>query len=175
VGEAEERERFEMLYREFAPVVLGYCLRRAPRDVAEDVAAETFTVAWRRAGAVPREALPWLLGVARNLLRSHYRGDARQRDLRDRLAAAGEPVAASREAAGVLEALRTLPERDREALMLAAWDGLRAREAAAVLGCSEVAFRLRLHRARKRLAVALELQEDGPAERGNVPAEEGVS
>jgi RNA polymerase sigma-70 factor (ECF subfamily) len=50
-----------------------------------------------------------------------------------------------------VEALAELDERDREVLMLMAWEGLSGREAAAALGCSDTAYRIRLHRARKRL------------------------
>ena len=52
------------------------------------------------------------------------------------------------------EALRTLaalPEQDREALLLVAWDGLTTEQAATVLGCRPSALRTRLHRVRKRL------------------------
>jgi DNA-directed RNA polymerase specialized sigma24 family protein len=50
----------------------------------------------------------------------------------------------------VIEALSCLSELDQEALLLSAWDGLNSKEAAQVLGCTPVAFRLRLHRARRR-------------------------
>ena len=56
----------------------------------------------------------------------------------------------------MLEALAALPERDREAILLHAWEGLSAPEAAEVLGCSATAYRLRLHRARRRLAAQLQ-------------------
>lgn len=52
-------------------------------------------------------------------------------------------------------ALRGLAERDREILMLVAWEGLEAEEAAAALGCSRSSFAVRLHRARKRLVKEL--------------------
>jgi RNA polymerase sigma-70 factor, ECF subfamily len=51
----------------------------------------------------------------------------------------------------VLEALAALSEAEREVLMLAAWEELSSSEAARVLGCSATAYRIRLHRARKRL------------------------
>jgi RNA polymerase sigma-70 factor (ECF subfamily) len=53
-------------------------------------------------------------------------------------------------------ALNGLPEADREALMLAAWEGLSAQQAARVLGCSPTAFRIRLHRARRKLEASLD-------------------
>jgi RNA polymerase sigma-70 factor (ECF subfamily) len=51
----------------------------------------------------------------------------------------------------VLAAFESLSERDREVLRLVHWESLSTREAAAVLGCSETAMKVRLHRARSRL------------------------
>ena len=64
---------FSELYEQFAGHVLAYARRHTNRDDAEDVVAETFHVAWRRRDVVPDEALPWLLGVAHNVLRSQWR------------------------------------------------------------------------------------------------------
>ena len=58
----------------------------------------------------------------------------------------------------LLAALARLGPRDREALLLAAWEGLQGAELAAALGCSAAAAKVRLHRARRRLAAEL----DGP-------------
>jgi len=55
----------------------------------------------------------------------------------------------------ILDALARLDERDQEVLMLVTWDGLDRARAAAVLGCSEKTFAVRLHRARRRLVLAL--------------------
>jgi len=63
-------------------------------------------------------------------------------------------------------ALATLGERDREVLLLTAWEGLAPGEAATVLGCSRNAFAVRLHRARRRLASALNRAE---ADRPSIP------
>jgi RNA polymerase sigma factor (sigma-70 family) len=153
------RERFERLFVQHYADVLGYALRRAPRALAEDVASEAFLVAWRRLEAVPEDALPWLLGVARRTLanqrRSHARSDALISRLGDEALAQGRPAGdrLSGDPDGRLaEALRALSEREREAVLLVAWEGLRPTQAAQVVGCSSTAFRLRLHRARKRLS-----------------------
>lgn len=101
--------------------------------------------------------LPWLLGVARRVIANHLRGDARRRALDDRLSAQrpegsrSDPERPSR----ISLALSTLGERDREALMLVAWDGLEHRAAATVMGCSTTAFTVRVHRARRKLQAAL--------------------
>jgi RNA polymerase sigma-70 factor, ECF subfamily len=59
----------------------------------------------------------------------------------------------------VLEALAMLSERERELLILIAWEGLTPGEAAVAVGSSAVATRVRLHRARTRLAAALSTLE----------------
>jgi len=75
----ERREqRFESLYRDHAPQVLGYLRRRTDRDDARDVAAEVFAVVWRRLDDVPDPAVPWLLGVARRQLANDRRGRRRR-------------------------------------------------------------------------------------------------
>lgn len=56
-------------------------------------------------------------------------------------------------------AFALLTEPDREVLRLVAWDGLDTRDAARVFGCSPGAFRVRLHRARRKLAKQLKAEE----------------
>lgn len=63
------------------------------------------------------------------------------------------------ERSAAVKALASLNEQDREVLILVAWQGLGAREAAQVVGCSTAALRVRLHRARKRFEQALEQPE----------------
>jgi hypothetical protein len=61
-------ERFAGVYDQYYRNVLRYLLQHAEQGTAEDVASETFLIAWRRFPAIPDPPLPWLLGVARNLL-----------------------------------------------------------------------------------------------------------
>ena len=131
-----------------------YALRRTDRDTAQDVVAETFTVAWRRLDKVPEKPLPWLYGVARRVLANQRRSTRRLTSLRRKLEPDADtaPELADPELAA---ALRALPAIDREILALVAWEGLTAAEAAVVLDCTSTAARLRLHRARARLAAAL--------------------
>jgi RNA polymerase sigma factor (sigma-70 family) len=160
-------ERFAGLYDQYYRNVLHYALHQAERGSAEDVASETFLIAWRRWPDIPEPPLPWLLGVARNLLRQQAAAGRRRRQLADRIAAltsdadvttwdAGEHVV---ERAAALDALASLPEPDVEVLALVTWHGLDARAAAVVVGCSPPAFAVRLHRARRRLAAALKAAE----------------
>jgi RNA polymerase sigma factor (sigma-70 family) len=156
-----DRERaFEQLYEASYGAVLAYTQRRVPgaADVA-DAVAETFTVAWRRLDEVPEgESLPWLYGVARRVLANQRRGDRRRADLSSRLHS--QPVVtveidgqveAEEDRRRVLSALARLKEADREILRLAGWEELSHREIAVVVGCSEAAVAVRLHRARNRL------------------------
>jgi RNA polymerase sigma factor (sigma-70 family) len=160
-------EQFERLYDGDYRHVLRYALQHAEQGSAEDVTSETFLIAWRKLADVPEPPLPWLLGVARNLLRKQAAARHRQRLLADRVAAmtsatdliawdAGEHVV---ERSAALQALTSLPERDVEALTLVTWHGLNPRQAAAVLGCSPRAFATSLHRARRKLAAALRAAE----------------
>jgi RNA polymerase sigma-70 factor (ECF subfamily) len=158
----EDRERFELLYRQHFRRVLRYALARLEPELAKDVAAETFLIAWRRISDVPDQPLAWLLGVARKVVAGQCRAGARRNALGERLATARGRMAdqpdpadevAGREAA--LTALGRLGETDREILMLVAWDGLSAGEGAEVLGVTRLNFSVRLHRARTRLAAEL--------------------
>lgn len=155
--------------------VLAYALRRASRDDAADVVAETFLVAWRRLDEIDeRTALPWLYAVARNVLLSQRRATGRQQAIAERVAA-GLPEAGEMPSGRprVLDALAALSEGEREVLMLAAWEELSSSEAARVLGCSATAYRIRLHRARRHLRERLDSRVHSPAIAGR--AEEGAS
>jgi RNA polymerase sigma-70 factor (ECF subfamily) len=160
--------RFTAIYDACRQRVWAYAAARAGRQAADDVVSETFAVAWRRLRDVPEPALPWLLGVARNVLRERYREQARHAAFTSEFA--GEPQARGAfegdvaehvaERLAILRAMAALPDGDREILILVAWQGLSPKDAAKVVGCSATALRVRLHRARKRLLQAV---EDAPA------------
>lgn len=158
----ESQRRFEAMYVAHYPAVLSYIRRRTagPDDVA-DAIAETFTTAWRRLDDVPAgdAARLWLYGVARRVLANHRRGESRRTALavrlRAELATFAEPPR-DRDHADVRAAFGRLGAADRELLSLVAWEGLSTAEIATVLGCTRGAVRLRLHRARKRLAKELD-------------------
>ena len=155
--EADRQGRFEALFRETRSNLLAYALRRvrSPEDAA-DVLAETYLIAWRKLDSIPcgEDARLWLYGVARNVLR---RGSAREHALGvtvERLAQGlrEEQVEASPSQnelpPAFAAALRTLPERQREVLLLTAWEGLTPREIALVTRTPVNLVRVRLHRAR---------------------------
>lgn len=155
----EPKAQFEQLYRAHADRVHAYVLRRATPSAADDVVAEVFLVVWRRLDRVPDQPFPWLLGVARRVLANRRRADGRAAALHARLAddrRPEEPAVVNPEVDdGVRRALAGLSERDRELVLLIAWEGLRVNEAAKVLGVPSGTLAVRLHRARQRLARAL--------------------
>jgi RNA polymerase sigma-70 factor (ECF subfamily) len=156
------RTRFESLFGEHYDDVLAYALRRSDGETAQDVVAETFLVAWRRLDAVPADPLPWLYGVARRVLANQRRAGRRRDALARRLAVHAE--ASDRRAmvgdSSLLRALARLSESDREALVLVAWEGLDQGRVAAALGCRPATLRVRLYRARRRLAHELQREEN---------------
>jgi RNA polymerase sigma factor (sigma-70 family) len=158
VTELDRRARFEALFAEHAAAVRAYARRRTDPTSADDVVSDVFVVAWRRLDDVPPDALPWLLACARRVLANQRRSARRRIALIDRLDRRSERGAVSPDTGDALlgRALGMLSERDREVLLLIAWEGLDRARTAAVLGCSLPAVSARLHRARSRLAAALE-------------------
>jgi RNA polymerase sigma-70 factor (ECF subfamily) len=174
VIEPDPGRRFTAIYHAHRSQVYGYAVSRAGRQLADDIVGDTFLVAWRRLDAVPAEPLPWLLGVARNVIRERYRDEVRQASLAVELRAWADDAAADvadgvAERAAMLTALADLRDDDRELLTLIAWQALTPRQAAQVVGCSVGTYFVRLHRARRRLQEALSRQV--PA----VPATEELS
>lgn len=141
-------EDFSAVYRECYPRVLAYTASHAGTQRAEDITSETFTIAWRKLDQMPSNALPWLLGIARNLVRAARR-QATHMELIELPADDDFALIELR------VALATLSEADQEVLTLIAWHGLGAAEAAQVLGCTTATFFVRLHRARRRLQAVL--------------------
>lgn len=161
-------EQLEELFRSHYPAVVSYVRRRAPAEAVDDIVADTFMVAWRRLEHVPADSLPWLLAVAGNVIATQRRAAVRRRALLLRLRSAAVETVESghvEEVGPVRVALLGLSEKDREALTLIAWDGLRPAQAATVLGESAGTFRVRLHRARRRFRRLLAEQSESPAHR----------
>ena len=154
-------ETFRSIYEAFYPQVLAYCARRVGRNNAADVAADVFTVAWRRFDAIPHgdQALPWLYGVAYRVVLHHHRSGERSRRLTRKLAVSpGRPIVGPEthlvqreEYELVLAAVARLRPVDQEVLLLSVWEELANEEIAAALGSSVPAIRQRFHRAKRAL------------------------
>jgi RNA polymerase sigma-70 factor (ECF subfamily) len=139
--------------------ILKYLIRRsASPEEAADALAETFLVAWRRIDIVPNglEGRLWLYGVARNVLLKQFAKRQRTTVLNERLASELTSIFTTPTDVQlhdqVLNALSHLSISDREIIQLSAWEELAPNEIASVLGVSNNAARVRLHRAKQRLA-----------------------
>lgn len=133
-NERDPQARLADIFHTHHRRVYSYVVSRAGRQFADDVVSETFLVAWRSIERIPSDELPWLIGVARNLLRKRCEREARQASLAAEMRAWIEDVddiadsVAGRSA--VLEALARLSESDRELLTLVGWHGLSNAQAA---------------------------------------------
>jgi RNA polymerase sigma-70 factor (ECF subfamily) len=163
---AAAQERFAEVFAHLG-LITAYARRRGAPD-PDAIAAEVMTIAWRRLADVPvDDARPWLVTTARNLLLADRRKRGGAHATLDGFDVAVEGDSPAIGLDPELDAaLRRLSEPEREVLLLVAWEDLAAAAAAASLGISQAAFRVRLHRARRRLIAEL-----GPREqRRRVPA-----
>lgn len=163
-----EPERFAVLFDRHAPHIHRYLARRAGRQVADDLVAETFLTAFAKRDRYDlgySDARPWLYGIATNLVGQHHRDEARQYRIMQRAVAEPEvPDHADRVAAGVtaqatralLEAaLAALSAGDRDVLLLIAWEQLTYQEVSRALAIPAGTVRSRLHRARTKVRQVL--------------------
>jgi RNA polymerase sigma-70 factor, ECF subfamily len=159
--DAARRRHFEEMVAAVYEPVQRYLLRRTDPSTADDVLGDVLLVLWRRLDAVPADAvLPWAYGVARGCLANSRRSAVRQERVVQRLA--HQPAAAEPEIDEALtEALRALPDADRELLRLWAWEQLAPREIALALGISANAASIRLHRAKQKLREQVLARKDG--------------
>ena len=152
--------RFREVYEATHDDLLRFLQRRVHHSHAEDVVAEVFLVAWRRLDDVPdrvADARPWLFGVARATLLNHRRGEQRRDALAVRIAETTRLTGAfsyDDDVASRLDLTKAwaqLSAAEQEAISLTVFEGLDSARAGTVLGCSAVAYRLRLSRARRSL------------------------
>jgi RNA polymerase sigma-70 factor (ECF subfamily) len=166
-------EVFGELYTRHFTVVYRYVAGRLGPDVADDLAADTFLVAFRRRATFDASrgmVRPWLFGIATNLVARHHRTESRwyaalARAGADPLAAVSgtgwdedliaDRVSASRVRPALTAALARLPDRDRDVLLLTAIGGLSYAEVAFALGIPEGTVASRLSRARRKIITAL--------------------
>lgn len=160
------RTRPEMLgvvYERHAPAVYRYLGRRVGVGASEDLLGEVFVAAVAaRLRVRPHDsgsALPWLYGIAGNVVRSYRRRSLGQIPVDEVTAvdwdAVDERLDAGTRRQELRVALAGLTEAEREVLLLVAWEGLSPSEAAHALGLTAVAARSRLHRARTRAQATL--------------------
>lgn len=169
-------ERFGELFEQHADSVYNFCFRRlSDWAMAEDMTSAVFLEAWRRRDRVDlaeQPPLPWLLGVANNLMRNHRRSLRRARAALERFHASaatpdfGDELAdrldAERRMRAVRERIGALAPQEREALELCVWAELSYADAALALEVPVGTVRSRLSRARARLRELLD-DEDASA------------
>jgi RNA polymerase sigma factor (sigma-70 family) len=164
-----EPELFSEVFDRYYAEIHGYVSRRLGSSLADDVASETFLIAFdrrRRYDKAHPSARPWLYGIASNLVSRHHRAELRRYRA---LARAGVTTYAvdgptdglvarldaealrGRLAAALLE----VADGDREVLLLVAWAQLSCEEAARAVGIPAGTARSRLHRARRKTRAAL--------------------
>jgi RNA polymerase sigma-70 factor (ECF subfamily) len=156
----DARAEFEAVYRRHLPAISAYLARRVARDDVEDLAADVFAIAWRkRTSVAPGEELPWLYRIASYQVSNHRRRIAMRRTLLGVLATPDSAPAADAlfdTDPELAAAWRTLSARHREVLALVVLEEVPVAEAAIALEVSANAVSVRLHRAKKALAEALE-------------------
>jgi RNA polymerase sigma-70 factor (ECF subfamily) len=174
---------FAAVFERHHAVVHRYLARRIGRDLADELAAETFAVAFAKRGRYDvsvESARPWLFGIATRLAHRHWRREERELrayartgvdadapspadgvDARADCAVAGPAIAA---------ALAALTAGERDVLLLYAWEELAQPEIAVALSIAPGTVKSRLHRARARvrqsLAAAGELDPSRPENHG---------
>jgi RNA polymerase sigma factor (sigma-70 family) len=163
----DEPEAFGLIYDRHAATLLRFLGRRVGAGVAEGLVGEVFRIAFeqRKTFDLSRaSALPWLYGIGSNLLLKHRRGEARRLRASARMAAgeASDKRASAKafdarllfpRVAGAIEAL---PDGEREALLLFAWEDLSYQSMAEALKLPIGTVRSRLNRARAHLRELLE-------------------
>jgi RNA polymerase sigma factor (sigma-70 family) len=158
-------ETAERLFRQHSGWIYGYCLRllRSPQD-AEDALQATYLNACRslNAGVRPEVDSAWLLRITRNICLTRLRSSsrrARYEHVGD-FALVEETLPAldrrTEDLVGLADALASLPEQQRQAILLREWQGLTHREVAQKLGLTQAAAETLIFRARRSLAAALE-------------------
>jgi RNA polymerase sigma-70 factor, ECF subfamily len=151
---------FQQLYQAYAGDVHRFALFLSGDPVlADDIVSETFIRLWHARARVDLPTVKgYLLTIARNLFLDERRRVRRFTAL-DENAADGRPgpekhAGLHHELESVVAALQGLPEIDRAAVLLRAEEGMSYEEIAAALGISAVGARVRVHRARLKLAEA---------------------
>lgn len=161
-------EAFAAVFDRHYGRIFAYAARRLGRDLAEDVASETFLVAFSRIAGYDTgraDAGPWLYGIASNLIARHGRAESRRyramsRVMPDEVVSGLDDAVAIRldaitQRGRLAAALTRLSAAERDALLLVAWAGLSQPEVAVALDVPAGTVRSRLHRARQEMRSAL--------------------
>jgi len=188
VGSVDQPEQFGAIFDRHAAAIHAYLVRRLGTAHAETTLGETFRVAFERRDTFRpdrTDARPWLYGIAANLVLQHLRREGRQRATAERLryrsstsgssddAGDGERITERLDAAerwpAVVRALDSLEPRDREVVLLYAWEELTYAEIAEAMAIPVGTVRSRLSRARRLLRELLPDQPKPSNQREKAP------
>lgn len=163
-----EPECFAAVFDRYYHQIHGFAAQRLDQSLADDVAAETFLIAFDRRERYDlsrSDARPWLYGIASNLISRHHRAEARQyralarTDIDTVIEGPADRLATRLDAqahrARLMAALAQLTKGNRDVLLLVAWAELSCEEAAEALGITAATARVRLHRARNKIRAVL--------------------
>lgn len=185
MADREAERRFERIYGAYQRRVYAYFRRRTDPSAAQEGAAETFLIAWRRLDKVPDgdAALAWLYATSARVLANQNRASRRFARLLGRAAGLGgadppgpDTILIQREAdQEVLEALDRLSNGDRELLRLAVWEEVPREQLAEMYHCSPHALSQRIHRATGRLARHLPASGHKQGEVAPRPMQRGIA
>lgn len=156
---------FAEMFDEHSDLIYNFAFRRTGSwEAAEEIVSTVFLEAWRQRATVTDHGgsiRPWLLGVALNLIRRHWRQTDRQRRASLRLVSehthldhasdVADRLDAEQAMSRILEKLERIPDDQREVVQLWAWEGLSYDKIAAVLEVPVGTVKSRLHRARETL------------------------
>jgi RNA polymerase sigma-70 factor, ECF subfamily len=168
---------FALLFERHAKAIYNYCFRRVGDwSAAEDLLSVVFLEAWRRRDKElpPGKVLPWLYGIATNVVRNRRRAERRYRAALARVPAAApaadfaeeavDRVDEERQLRRALDLLAKLPRRQQDVFVLCAWSGLSYEDAAFALGVPLGTVRSRLARARHALQEVDQAEGHAPDE-----------
>src|SRR6185295_9482144 len=173
-AKAEIDREFSLFYREHLRDVYNYTYyRTGNHHDAEDLTTQTFIQAYRHFERAQRESngrplRPWLIRIAHNLAANYYRDRSRKptsvlegTEVVDATYDTERLVEGREEVARVLDAVRSLPDDRREALIMRFALGMDNREIARALGRSDGATKVLIHRAIKQLEEEVDSSEEG--------------
>lgn len=159
-----DADAFGLLFARHSDAIYNYCFRRSGDwSTAEDLLSLVFLEAWRRRDKELRadKVLPWLYGIATNVVRNQWRARRRFAAMLRRLpdpsaeqataAAADERLDDERQMKEVRALLQQLPRREQEVFVLCGWFDVSYDDAAFALSIPLGTVRSRLSRARARL------------------------
>lgn len=154
-----DHSSFREVYRDYVGPIRAYLARRVPFGEVEDLAADVFAVAWKkRASVTSGEELPWLYRIASFVVANYRRKERHRLDVLwlfhepDTAPAADSFLETDPDLAN---AWKRLTSAQQELLVLVIVEGLALRDVALVMGTTQNALSIRLHRAKKQLAEGL--------------------